>query len=53
MKKKKEKKRKQDSSRSGKEQGWGVLGSGRLGRLSDALGINRDLGPQDEFAAVR
>lgn len=45
--------KKKNSSRSGEEEGWVVLRGSRLGRLSDALGISRDLGPRDEFAAVR
>lgn len=44
---------KKNSSRAGEELGWGVLRGSRLGKLSDALGISRDLGPQDKFAAVR
>lgn len=33
-------------------QGWVMLGGSRLGRMSDDLGISRDLEHEDDFAAV-
>lgn len=35
-----------------RRRGWAVLKRSRLGRLSDAMGISRDLGLGDEFAAA-